>query len=471
MNINLGNQIQNLNINSIPQFQQKQALINLTKEKAILIFEIIIKKLKNNKNKLILSSLLFGVFFIFYKKYISSKIESAMEIYKTISECKELFSENFSNNSFDKILNQYEPCFNNLSKKLLVEIKYKLNSFPNSNLEDLYNKVKNSKREDMLINWTNLKNKVILFYFLSTILSRFVILISQSHLLILEKMQIDNQKIPKNICDDLLTDLWILITNYLNNLIENIDEIIGEEIISIQISSQFSWDSYIVKINNLKDKILLLDLSFDNHDFNTEIKLKLFKNYVSDIAGKINLLESNNFNLDNTSQKIGVFLKFYQIYYDVLNSNLFHVILLKTINNDFLILEKEIKKGIEVIVKEEMQQMQNLLNKNISMSEETEKNIDSNKSNLKININNINNINNNSEVDYEKENSAISIPVSVYDNEINNFKVKLIKILIIMLKINGNILDSNSSFLINKDLNIDKKFNEELVEYFKIIYD
>ena len=111
----------------------------------------------------------------------------------------------------------------------------------------------------MLNNWTNLKNKVILFYFLSTILSRFVILISQSHLLILEKMQIDNKKIPKNICDDLLTDLWILATNYLNNIIENIDEIIGEDIILIPISSQFSWDVFIKKINILQDKILKLD--------------------------------------------------------------------------------------------------------------------------------------------------------------------------------------------------------------------
>ena len=100
-----------------------------------------------------------------------------MEFYNTISECKDLFGEN--NNSFDQVIKQYEPCFNNLSKKLLSEIKYKLNSF--SNLEDLYNKVKNSKREEMLNNWTNLKNKVILFYFTSTILSRFVILISQSH--------------------------------------------------------------------------------------------------------------------------------------------------------------------------------------------------------------------------------------------------------------------------------------------------
>jgi hypothetical protein len=455
MNLNIKEQIKNINTN---QFQKKYALINFTKEKAFLLFKTILNKIKNNKKKLILSSLFFGILFIFYKRYISSKLESAIEIYKTLSECKDLFNDNFNNNSFDKILNQYENCFNNLSKKLLTEIKYKLNSF--SNLEDLYNKVKNSKREEMLNNWTNLKNKVILFYFLSTILSRFVILISQSHLLILEKMQIDNKKIPKNICDDLLTDLWILATNYLNNIIENIDEIIGEDIILIPISSQFSWDVFIKKINILQDKILKLDLSFN--DFNTEIKLKLFKNYVNDIAKKINILESNSFNLDNNcqTQKIEVFLKFYQIYYDVLNSNLFHVILLKAINNDFMILERELKFRIEELLKEEMQQMQNILNKNISLSEETEKNIDS--GNLKMN----NNINNNSEVDNEeKENSQITI------NEFSTFKVKLIKIIIIMLKINGNILDVNSSLLINKNLNFDKKFNEELVEYFKIIYD
>jgi len=423
----------------------QKAIINLTKEnlntgKVNIIFQSILNKIKNNKNKLMLSSLLFGVMFYIYKKYISSKVQSAMEFYNTISECKDLFGEN--NNSFDQVIKQYEPCFNNLSKKLLSEIKYKLNSF--SNLEDLYNKVKNSKREEMLNNWTNLKNKVILFYFTSTILSRFVILISQSHLLILEKMQIDNQKIPKNICDDLLTDLWLLATDYLDNLIGYIDELIGELIISIPISSQFSWNSYSKELNNLQEKIM--DLIVDN--FNNEIKLKLFKNYVNDIARKIDILESNKFNLDISSQKIEVFLKFYQIYYDVLNSNLFHVILLKAINNDFAILEKDLKIRIEGIVMEEMQQAQNVLNKNISLSEETEKNMDS--SNLK----------NNSD-----ENSLIAI------NEISTFKIKLIKIMIIMLKINGNILDVNSSLLINKTENYDKKFNEELIEYFKIIYD
>ena len=255
----------------------QQALINLTnltkekegsfKGKANLIVQVIFNKIKNNKNKLIFSTLTFSLFFYIYKKYLSSKIDTAMEFYKTIAECKDLFSEN---NSFDKVLIQYEPCFNNLSKKLLSEIKHKLNSF--TNLEDLYNKVKSSKREDMLINWTNLKNKVILFYFTSTVLSRFVILISQSHLLILEKMQIDNQKIPKEICDELLTDLWVLATDYLNGLIEHLDDLIGAQIISIPISSQFSWSSFSKELNNFQEQIL--DLIIDN--FNNEIKLKLF---------------------------------------------------------------------------------------------------------------------------------------------------------------------------------------------------
>jgi hypothetical protein len=410
------------------------------KEKALILFNSIFKNLRNNKNKLIISFLFFGVFYYFYKKYIFSKLESAIEIYKSISECKEFFNDN--NNSFDQVLIQYEPCFKKLNKKLLSEIKYKLNSV--FNLEDLYNKVKSAKREEMLITWTNLKNKVLISYFTSLIISRFVILISQSHLLIIEKMQIDNHKISKNICDDLLTDLWIFAIKYLSNLIEYIEELICEEIASIPISNQFSWKTYSKQLNLLQEKIL--DLIINN--FNHEIKLKLFRNYVNEIANKINLLERNNFNLDLESQKIEVFLKFYQIYYDILNSNLFHVILLKAINNDFKNSEKDIKFRFESIVLEEIQQVQNNLNKNISTSEEVEKNID------------YSNIKNNSE-----ENSMIMI------NEINIFKIKFLKIIIIMLKINENLLDINSSILINKTENSDKRFNEELIEYFKIIYD
>ena len=87
----------------------QKAIINLTKEnlntgKVNIIFQSILNKIKNNKNKLMLSSLLFGVMFYIYKKYISSKVQSAMEFYNTISECKDLFGEN--NNSFDQVIKQ-----------------------------------------------------------------------------------------------------------------------------------------------------------------------------------------------------------------------------------------------------------------------------------------------------------------------------------------------------------------------------
>lgn len=421
--------------NSNPLLVINKEVLNINK--FTLFFKSLLEKIKNNKNKLILSSCLFGMIFYFYKYYLASKVDAALDFYKTISEFKELYAEN---DSFQQVIIKYEPCFNNLSKKLLTEIKYKLNSV--SNLEELYNKVKNSKREEMLFNWNNLKNKSLLIYFTSIIISRFVILISQSHLLILEKMQVDNQKIPKNICDELLTDLWILATNFLDNLIEQIDDEIGEEIISIHISCQFSWNLYSKKLKSLQDKVL--DLFVDN--LNHEIKLKLFKNYVLEISKKIDFLESQNFYFNKSNQNIEVFLKFYQIYYDVLNSNLFHVILLKAINNDFSIVERDMKFKIDEIILEEMQQSQNILNKNISLSEETEKNIDS--SNIKIN---------------SEENSLLT--------QQDSHKIKLIKILIIMLKVNGNMLDSNSSLLIYKNENLDKKFNEELIEYFKIIYD
>ena len=90
----------------------------------------------------------------------------------------------------------------------------------------------------------------------------------------------------------------------------------------------------------------------------------------------------------------------------VLNSNLFHVILLKAINNDFANLEKDLKFKIEEVVMEDMLSSQNILNKNISAvsSEATEKNVDS--SIVKIN----------------SEESSLLVQDS------GNVKIKLIKI-------------------------------------------
>jgi len=342
--------------------------------------------------------------------------------------------------NFDEVLQQYEPCFSNLIKKLLVEVKNKLNNV--SNLEQLYNNLKNSKKEEMLSNWTNFKNKVLTYHFTSVIVSRFLITISQTHLLILEKLQINGQKIPKNICDDLLTELWILANSFTDNLILEIQSILEEPLNKIPLSNSYNWSSYLNEMNNLQEK--LQDLYFDN--FNNQIKLSIFKGYVSEVSKKIDLLEKNAYNNDIRAYRIEVFLKFYQIYFDIINSNLFHVIIYKAINNDLTVIEKDIKARFNTLIKEEIKQINannNIaLNKNIN-PEEIEKNANNNPDDL----------------------SSNSIDLA-------NHSLKLIKIIIMMLKVDGLILDNQSSHFVNKlDTAADNKFQDELNEYFKIIYD
>jgi len=403
-------------------------------------FRNFLSYLKNHKKKFIFVVIGMAMFYYIYRKYIGPKIQILLDFYSKFSEYKEILMSN--GNNFEEILIQREPCFNKLIKQLLTEIKNKLNNV--SNLESIYNNLKNSKKEEMLNNWTTFKNKVLTYHFTSVIISRFLILISQSHLLIVEKLQINGQKIPKNICNDLLTELWVLANSFSDNLIIDIQNILEGELNKIPISSSFSWNNFSNELNNLQQK--LQELYFDN--FNNQIKLNIFKPYVDEIYKKMEILENYTYYNDMRNYNIECFLKFYQVYFDIINSNLFHVILYKAINHDLAIIEKDVKNRFESLVSEEINQINiknnNALNQNIN-SEEIEKNAND----LQEGINNINN---------EK---------SLYSNH----NLKLIKIIIMMLKVDGQILDVQSSNFVNK-LDIgENKFQEELNEFFKIICD
>jgi len=424
--------IKSPNLRSVKELNTKASLLLKLKN----YFQNLISNVHNHKKKVIFMTIGVAIFYFIYKKYLSPKIQIMMEFYSKFSEYKDILMNNGSN--FDEVLQQYEPCFNNLIKKLLVEVKNKLNNV--SNLEQLYNNLKNSKKDEMLANWTNFKNKVLTYHLTSAIVSRFLITISQTHLFILEKLQINGQKVPKNICDDLLTELWILANAFTDNLILEIQTILEEPLNKIPISNSYNWSAYLIEMNNFQEK--LQDLYFDN--FNNQIKLSIFKGYVTEVAKKIEILENNTYNNDVRVYKIEVFLKFYQIYFDIVNSNLFHVIIYKAINNDLSIIEKDIKIKFNTLIKEEIKQINNnnsALNKNIN-PEEIEKNANNNPDDMSTN-----------------------------SLDLANHSLKLIKIIIMMLKIDGLILDTQSSHFVNKLDIVDNKFQEELNEYFKIIYD
>jgi hypothetical protein len=424
--------IKSPNLRSVKELNTKASLLLKLKH----YFQYLISNVQNHKKKVIFMTIGVAIFYYVYKKYLSPKIQIMMEFYSKFSEYKDILMNNGSN--FDEVLQQYEPCFNNLIKKLLAEVKNKLNNV--SNLEQLYNNLKNSKKDEMLANWTNFKNKVLTYHLTSAIVVRFLITISQTHLLILEKLQINGQKVPKNICDDLLTELWILANAFTDNLILEIQTILEEPLNKIPISNSYNWSAYLSEMNNFQEK--LQDLYFDN--FNNQIKLSIFKGYVTEVAKKIEILENNTYNNDVRAYKTEVFLKFYQIYFDIVNSNLFHVIIYKAINNDLSIIEKDIKIRFNTLIKEEIKQINNnnsALNKNIN-PEEIEKNANNNPDDMSTN-----------------------------SLDLANHSLKLIKIIIMMLKIDGLILDTQSSHFVNKLDIVDNKFQEELNEYFKIIYD
>lgn len=312
--------------------------MELAKMKNDFSMESLLRLLSKYKKKIIIVSIGGVVVYYLYRKFLSEKVNFVREFYNTMSE----YQEKTSKSTFESISQQYDSSFNNLIPRLLEEISDKLEK--EYSTAKLFDTIKTARKEELHKLWILYKNKVFVSFYCSIFIPRTLLLLSQTHLLLIEKLNLTNDKnLPKSFYEDLLTDLWMLavgLIEYLTKTLELKLNPIAEEIL---LKDSFTKEKFISELRKFRQKVE--EFSFDLS--NSQISLKILERYYKHIENKISLLETNAYSNDIKGMKIDSFLRFYQIYYDVIRSNLFQVILMKALDYDFFIMEDAIELNFE----------------------------------------------------------------------------------------------------------------------------
>jgi hypothetical protein len=304
---------------------------------------------KKYKKKMIYVGIASIIGYFLYKRFLSEKVNFAREVYSKMSTFHEMFK---MNSNYENISQQFEKSFDKLVSKLLEEIKQKIDS--EFNLNALFERIKSAQsqqRDEYLRLWNLFKCQTYIALICSIFITRCLILLSQTHLLILEKSNLHADKLPNTFFEDLLTDLWIPAKNfivYMTKYIENKLNPLVENIPLNQLLTQKQVDEYIIKLREKVEEVFIND---------NNIYLIIFQNYFMEIEKKIENLENKEFTNDIKGVSINAFLKFYQIYYDVITSNLFQIMLIKALDNDYALIQEVIGLNFEEEMKKNNNQI------------------------------------------------------------------------------------------------------------------
>jgi hypothetical protein len=299
--------------------------------------KVIKSYLTKYKKRIIFVTIGAGVIYYLYRRFLAEKVNALREFYQKMADYNEVMN---LNSNFENIAKQYENSFSNLLNRLLEDIKGKLeNQF---SLNKCFNALQNSPKEDLARMWILFKNKAFVSFYSAIFITRCMQILSQTHLLILEKQTIDSNS-PKSFYEDLLNDLWLMAVDFIEYLAKSLENILIPLAESIIINQPISKDRFLSFFNAMRDKVE--EILFDPNS--NQIRLIIFQKYFKDIQTKINLLQQNIFTNDTKSLKISAFLKFYQVYYDVVTSNIFQVILIKGLDYDFSIVQDTIELNFD----------------------------------------------------------------------------------------------------------------------------
>lgn len=185
--------------------------------------------------------------------------------------------------------------------------------------------------------WHIFKNKVLISFYSSIVVPRIMLILAQTHLLIIEKINM-TQRIQSNFYEELLTDLWLIAKNYIEYLLKYIDNKLSPIVNDIPINISLTKEKTIGLFIKFRERVEELKTSGEHH-----IHLLILEKYFKDLEDKIVMLENNKFRQDINSEKINSFLHFYKIYYDIVTSNLFQVIIIKALDHDFNIVNEMIE--------------------------------------------------------------------------------------------------------------------------------
>jgi hypothetical protein len=292
------------------------------------------KSIINNKYKLILLSGCSLTLYLIYRKYLKENIQMMTEIY---NQMKDFESLSGNKNPSDKVSKFLEGAgATNLILKLLDEVKANLVS--SFHLDDLFEKIQNSPKQQIQSLWVIFKNLSLIEFYCSTFITRVLLIVTQTEFLIIERMKLKNQNSSINtyydIYNSLLIELWSLSKDYIKHVLTSIETQLSDVTKDIILQSKYDFKTFIGFLERFRRKIEFV--IFDNAS--NEFYMNTMKFFFNEVEKKIESLENNEYTVGEDSFKVEIHLEFYNNFYDIITSNLFQTVLINGLDYDFKIL-------------------------------------------------------------------------------------------------------------------------------------
>ena len=257
---------------------------------------------------------------IYYGKKNYTKIKNIYELTKEFINCMKNSKDNLQKQVLEKT--QSDKKLNAFVLDLIdKELKI-------SETKDL---IAHSKGQELIENWEILKEKIIISFFASFFLLKYLTIISLTNISLLNVF-INSNKITVRHAYELINILWEISNRTSSLILKRIVSLIQEEITKIKIKESFSFE----KIENLLKKIYN-NMTKINEETGT---LDIFISYEKEIGNKIDKLEMNDYDPTNSkNEEIDGDILFFSTYFDIISSNLIIAVLYNTFQKD---LEKNI---------------------------------------------------------------------------------------------------------------------------------
>lgn len=324
-----------------------------TAEKGLIsnIFQKVFGLMKTYKKSFIFGGIVLALGIYIKRKY-SAQIQMGVDFYKQYREMSQ--NNRFPNNRNEEfsISAQFEIPFNNLLSKLLTQIDKQIESLFSltATHEQITKKpAEVEQRSKMEIEklWCLLKNKVFVSLFCSISITRHVFLLSQSHLLLLDKFKTKHEnKFSDRFYELISSELWNLAVKLITNQGKYFENRLNSLCDSISLRDKYTANDikgFINKMREATEKLIL---------YSQSVILECFQSYLKELEDKINHLEGNNLsqdfvNFEEINKDMYGTITFFKIYYDVCSSSLFTSILMKGLDYDFDVLNQMIEANFE----------------------------------------------------------------------------------------------------------------------------
>lgn len=292
------------------------------------------ESIKNNKYKLIVLSAGSLATYIVYRKYFKENIKMITEIYNQMKDFENLAG---NKNTTDKVSKFLEGAgATNLILKLLDEVKTNLVSA--FHLDDLFQKIQNSPKQQIQSLWVIFKNLSLIEFYCSTFITRILLVVTQTEFLIIERMKMKNQNSSistyYDIYNSLLIDLWNLSKEYIKFVLTSIERELSDVTNDIILQSKYDYKTFIGFLERFRQKVEFVVYDSTSNEF----YLNTMKFFFIEVEKKIENLENNEYTGGLDSFKIEIHLEFYNSFYDIITSNLFQTVLINGLDYDFKIL-------------------------------------------------------------------------------------------------------------------------------------